>query len=246
MNVHYQSTNRIQRMNTKSIRSSADAPRRLSVLLAVVSLALWSTTTSQAVPITSPGAFTVPMTVIDYSHSPVGLLPGSTSITTQYATLGVIHDGSTTTPPGPPGMSSFSGLPALESPAGDPDGHLPITIDFTVPVTEVGAFYLMGSSTDAIMLTAFRADHSVIESVTILPSSMPLHPGPFGYNEGFVGLITGEAISSVVFAPSTSAFVIDDLHFGAGPVPDAGTTLAFLGLSLVGLFGASRTRCFAC
>ena len=45
------------------------------------------------------------MQIINYSNSPVGTLPGGTSITNQYSSLGVIHDGSTTTPPGPPGMS---------------------------------------------------------------------------------------------------------------------------------------------
>jgi hypothetical protein len=174
---------------------------------------------ASAVQVTNPASFTLPMQVIDYRNSPVGLLPGGTSITNQYASLGVIHDGSTTTPPGPPGMSSLSGLPGLESNAGDPDPNLPITILFTQPITQVGAFYLMGFSQDSITLTANRADNSVIESFTILPSKMPLRPGPFGFNEGFLGLIVNESIHSVTFAPSTAPFVIDDLHINQ-PIPE--------------------------
>src|SRR5687767_9612823 len=81
-----------------------------------------------AIPVTTPTSFVGPMRVINYSNSPVGLLSGNTSITNQYSSLGVVHDGSTTTPPGPPGMSSPSGLPGLESNAGDPDPFLPVTI----------------------------------------------------------------------------------------------------------------------
>lgn len=183
------------------------------------------------------------MTVIDYSTSPVGPVAPSTSVTVQYASIGVIHDGSTTTPPGPSGMSSISHLPGLESPAGDPVGNpIPITITFTVPVTEVGAFYLMGFSSASITLTARRLDSSIIESVTIAPGSMPLTPGPFGFNEGFVGLITSENIASVVFSPSPlSAFVIDDLHFGASAsVPDAGGTLLLAGLGFLAVLGLKR------
>jgi hypothetical protein len=182
------------------------------------------------------------MTVIDYSNSPVGLLPGSTSISDQYTALGVLHDGSTTTPFGPPGISSWSGLPGLESPVGDPDPDVPITITFTVPVRQVGAFYLMSASTDSIMLTLFRADSSVIESATIEPADMPLTPGPYRFNEGFLGIIAAETIASATFSPIPAtgsvgnAFVIDDLQFGdEAPIPEPSAALAFCaGLLVVG------------
>jgi len=179
------------------------------------------------------------MTIIDYSNSPVGVIPGSTSVTNQYAAIGVLHDGSTTTPPGPPGMSSLSGLPGLESDQGDPDPNLPITITFTTPVTQVGAFYLMGSSSDSITLTLLRADSSVIESATILPAGMPLTPGPFGFNEGFLGIIANETIASVTFSPTAVPFVIDDLHFGIIPEP---STALLLASGLVALAVGRRRR----
>jgi hypothetical protein len=197
--------------------------------------------TAQSGLILSPGAFTLPATVINYSNSPVGNLPGGTSITTQYATLGVLHDGSTTTPPGPPGMSSDSGLPGLESPVGDPDPFLPISMSFTVPVTQVGAYYLMGVPTDSITITAFRLDNTVIETATVLPASMPLRPGPFGFNEGFLGLITTENIAKVTFTPTTNAFVVDDFRFaGAAPIPEP-ATIGF-GLLVLGVCCSSRVR----
>ena len=69
-------------------------------------------------------------------------------------------------------------------------------------------------------LTAFRANSTVIESTTIAPAAMPLRPGPFGFNEGFIGLIVNEPIASIRFSPSTLPFVIDDLHFNV-PEPSA-------------------------
>ncbi len=184
---------------------------------------------ASAVSVTSPANFTVATQVIDYRNSPVGLLAGGTSITNQYASLGVLHDGSTTTPPGPPGMSSPSGLPGLESNAGDPEPFLPITITFTQPVQQVGVYFLMGGPTDSMTLTAFRANSTIIESATILPAAMPLRPGPFGFNEGFIGLIVSEPIASVRFSPSTVPFVIDDLHFGVPEPP----TLAICGVATI-------------
>lgn len=224
----------------RNMKTTVSSPWSVNLLLGFSAMLLVSASKSQAVPVTTPGSFTAPMTVIDYSTSPAGPLPGGTSITTQYGAIGVFHDGSTTTPPGPSGMSSPSGLPGLESPVFDPDPFLPITISFTVPVNQVGAFYLMGSPTDSITVKAFRPDSSIIESITIPHTSMPLHPGPHGFNEGFVGLITSELIASVEFAPSSSAFVIDDLHFGVEAVPSTTLTFTLLGLGLVGLFAAGR------
>ena len=117
-------------------------------------------------------------------------------------------------------MSSPSGLPGLESNVGDPDPFLPITITFTQPFRQVGAYFLMGQPTDSMTLTAFRANSTVIESTTIAPAAMPLRPGPFGFNEGFIGLIVNEPIASIRFSPSTLPFVIDDLHFNV-PEPSA-------------------------
>lgn len=222
-------------MNTSTCRFSA-------TIFTIAGLALVHD--AGAISITSPGGFTAPMTVIDYSTSPGGPIAGGTSITTQYSSLGVIHDGSTTTPPGPPGISSASGLPGLESNAGDPDPFLPITVSFMVPVNQVGAYFLMGSAGDSITLTAFRTDTTVIDTFTIAPGAMPLTPGPFGFNEGFIGLILPETAASVVFAPSTttSAFVIDDLHFGnlSNRVPETGSSLALLGFAFMGLAGYRR------
>jgi hypothetical protein len=184
---------------------------------------------ASAIPVTNPGSFPGAMQIINYRNSPVGIIPNSTSITNQYSSLGVIHDGSTTTPPGPPGISSQSGLPGLESNVGDLDPNLPITIAFTKPFNQVGAYFLMGGSTDSITLTAFRTNSTVIESAIIAPAAMPLRPGPFGFNEGFVGLIVNEPIASIRFTPSTVPFVIDDLHFSFVPEPSA---LALFGLAV--------------
>jgi hypothetical protein len=186
---------------------------------------------SWAIPVTAPDGFAGAMHVINYSNSPMGLLPGSTSITNQYSSLGVVHDGSTTTPPGPPGMSSPSGLPGLESFAGDPDESLPITITFTQPFKQVGAYFLMGAPTDSMTLTAFRANSTIIESTTIDPPAMPQRPGPFGFNEGFIGLVVNEPIASIRFSPSTLPFVIDDLHFNV-PEPSA-IALVAIGVPMV-------------
>src|SRR5687768_14406780 len=160
-------------MPQANVRTSQRAVGTL-VFLAVLVSQTW------AIPVTTPAGFVGAMQVINYSNSPVGLLSGSTSITNQYSSLGVVHDGSTTTPPGPPGMSSPSGLPGLESDVGDPDPFLPVTITFTQPFRQVGAYFLMGQPTDSMTLTAFRANSTVIESTTIAPSAMPLRPGPFG------------------------------------------------------------------
>jgi hypothetical protein len=158
----------------------------------------------------------------------VGALAGSTSITNQYASLDVLHDGSTTTPPGPPGMSSPSGLPGLESDEGDPGPPaLPITIRFTKPITQVGAYFLMGSPNDALTLEARRANNTIIGTTVVQPVDMPLRPGPFNYNEGFIGIIASEPIASARFVPGQFAFVIDDLYFGI-PEPTAGTLIMFV------------------
>ena len=212
--------------------------KKISCVALAVLLALLSGGVAVAAPgpVFSPAGFTAPMQVIDYSNSPVGLLPGSSSITNQYASLGVLHDGSTTTPPGPGGISSLSGLPGLESSTGDPDPDLPVSIQFTVPVNQVGAYFLMGWQGDSFTLEAFRANNSVIQTVTIAPVDMLLRPGPFGYNEGFIGLIAGEPIASVRFSPSTLPFVIDDLHFG---VPEP-TSIALCGLLAVTMLVAWR------
>jgi hypothetical protein len=187
--------------------------------------------------VTNPASFTATMQIIDYSSSPVGAIAPGTSVIAQYSTLGVLHDGSTTTPPGPAGMSSFSGLPALESPVGDPDASIPITVTFTTPVTEFGAFFILSSNLAAISLEARRADNSVIETQTILPGSMTL--GPFGFNEGFIGLILGEPAAFATFSPvlpgALSALAIDDLHFGAADVPEPATLLVW---SVIGVSGA--------
>src|SRR5262245_5124473 len=138
-----------------------------------------------AIPVTNPATFSGPMQVIDYRNSPIGLLPNSTSITNQYASLGVLHDGSTTTPPGPPGMSSPSGLPGLESNVGDPDPNLPITITFTRPYQQVGAYFLMAGANDSMTLTAFRANSTVIDSATILPAAKTRS---FRFQRGLCGI----------------------------------------------------------
>ena len=125
-------------MPQANVRTSHRVASSLILLIVLVSQ-------TRATPVSTPASFVGVMQVINYSNSPIGLLPGSTSITNQYSSLGVVHDGSTTTPPGPPGMSSPSGLPGLESYADDPDPFLPITITFTQPYSQVGAYFLMGN-----------------------------------------------------------------------------------------------------
>jgi hypothetical protein len=219
---------------------SKHRPLLLFVGLTVVGLVLAAAGSADASIVTNPASFTATMTIIDYTNSPVGVLPGGTSITNQYAAIGVMHDGSTTIGgfpgDGPPGISSPSGLTALESPVGDADPNLPISISFTTAVTEFGAYFLMGSRTDSIVLEARRADNTIIETQTILPGGMTF--GPFGFNEGFIGMIVGEPVASARFVPSTAAFVIDDLHFGAsaaGAVPEPAT---FVVWSMIGVSSA--------
>lgn len=203
---------------------------RISILTALFAI---SAVGSFAASISTPVAFTAPMQIVDYRNSPQGLLADGVSMTNQYSAWGIGHDGSTTTPPGPAGMSSLSGLPGLESSAGDPDSSLPITLTFSRTVTQVGAYYLMGSRTSSITLTAFRANNTTIESVTVAPAEMSERPGPFGFNEGFIGLIVSEPIASVRFSPTSQPFVIDDVHVN---VPEP-STLALLGTSIFCMAG---------
>jgi hypothetical protein len=222
---------------------STHCRQSLFVGLTVVGLSLAVAGSADASIVTNPASFTATMTIINYTNSPVGVLPGGTSITNQYAAIGVLHDGSTTVSgpaDGPPGISSPSGLTALESPVGDADPNLPISVTFTTPVTEFGAYFLMGSRTDSILLEARRADNTIIETQTILPAGMTL--GPFGFNEGFIGMILSEPVALARFVPLTSAFVIDDLHFGvttggvdAVPEPATLVVWSMIGASGVGL-----------
>lgn len=178
--------------------------------------------------------------ILNYSDSPAGLIAPGDPVVNQYASLGVLHDGHTTTPPGPSGMSSLSGLPGLEAGSGDlPDPDFPdpfLEFAFDIPVTGVGAFYLMGGAGDPIILSVFDAENVLIETVVVLPDDMPMRPGPFGFNEGFVGILTDTAIASARFDAGDLAFVIDDLHV----VPEPATaTLAVLG-ALALLFRRNR------
>ena len=167
-----------------------------------------------------PGEFGAP-TILNFSSSPGGVLSAGVALTTQYSPLGALFDGHTITPPGPPGMSSLSGLPGLEAGSeGAPLGTL-LRVDFTVPVREVGAFYLMGSPNNSITLQAFGANDALLQAVTILPADMTLHPGPFGYNEGFIGLEQNQLISYITFNSSGLPYAIDDLHFSPVPEPSA-------------------------
>ncbi|MCH9001530.1 MAG: PEP-CTERM sorting domain-containing protein [Planctomycetes bacterium] len=173
--------------------------------------------------------------ILNYSDSPAGLIAPGDPVVNQYASLGVLHDGHTTTPPGPAGMSSLSGLPGLEAGSDDIPGPF-LEITFDIPVTGVGAFYLMGGATDPIILSVFDAENNLIETVVVLPDDMPMRPGPFGFNEGFVGILTDTAIAWARFDADDLAFVIDDLHV----VPEPATaTLAVLG-ALAFLFRRNR------
>ena len=174
------------------------------------------TTAAYAGPVFDPSEFSG-LPYIDYSSSPAGVIPPDSAVTDQYLPWGVRHDGHTTTPPGPPGISSYSGLPALDA---GTEHHLPIlTLDITFPdgVTEVGAFYLMGHPGNAIKLSVFDEALNLIEAVKVLPEEMPYQPGPYGFNEGFVGLATDVPFTTARFQADNTTFVIDDLHFTPEP-----------------------------
>ena len=184
-------------------------------------------------PVFDPSEFSG-MPFIDYSSSPQGVLPPDSVVTDQYSLWGVWHDGHSTTPPGPPGIGSYSGLPALEA---GTDHHLPIlTLEMTFPdgVTDVGAFYLMGISTNAITLSVFDHEELLVESVTVPPDQMT--PGEYDFNEGFVGLMTDQPFTIARFQSDNTTFVIDDLHFTPEPA-----TLLLLALGALILLKQSRT-----
>lgn len=202
--------------------------RKMITSIAVLSLPLSSAAVATPVfdPADLPGAI-----VINYSDSPAGPVPPGTPVVDQYAALGVRHDGHTTTPPGPGGISSLSGLPALEAGSGDLPGRF-LEIEFDVPIQGVGAFYLMGGSSDPITLSVFDAGHDEIESVVVMPQDMPLTPGPFGFNEGFVGLTTDTPFQLARFEATTLAFAIDDLHVVI-PEPATLVMVALGGLAIL-------------
>ena len=219
---------------------------RISIALLVCAVVSAYVRPARAVPVFDHTDFPESV-ILNYSDSPAGLIAPGDSVVNQYASLGVHHDGHTTTPPGPSGMSSLSGLPGLEAGSGDlpgrfleiASGDLPapfLEITFDIPVTGVGAFYLMGGATDPIILSVFDAENVLIETVVVLPDDMPMRPGPFDFNEGFVGILTDTAIASARFNADDLAFVIDDLHV----VPEPATaTLAVLG-TLAFLFRRNR------
>ena len=185
---------------------------------------------AHAGPVFDPSEFSG-LPYLDYSSSPVGVIPPDSVMTDQYAPWGVRHDGHTTTPPGPPGISSYSGLPALDA---GTEHQLPIlTIDITFPdgVTEVGAFYLMGHPGNAIKLSVFDEAMNLIEAVKVLPEEMPYQPGPYDFNEGFVGLATDVPFTTARFQADNTTFVIDDLHFT--PEPATLLLLALGGVILI-------------
>ncbi len=215
-------------------------PRRAALF--GVALAALLVRAGFAVPITDPSQFTSVAVVIDYLNSPVGILGPTTPVTNQYALLGILHSGQTTTPPGPLGMTSLSGLPALE--AGTDDGAAQVRVDFTILVDQVGAFFAMAAPEDSMSIVAYRLDDSIIEQFIMSPAAMPRVPGPFDFNEGFIGLNTDEYIAYVIFGPAgprNLAIVIDDLHVGASPIPEP-ATLSLLVLGGLGLLRRRRTR----
>jgi hypothetical protein len=186
---------------------------------------------THALLITSPSSVPSP-TILDYANSPAGPIAPGSAVTNQYAAVGVVHNGHTTTPPGPAGISSGSGLPALEIGNGGP-ANVICRMDFSVPVRAVGAYYLMVSDTDSIRVSAFTAANTLIESQTVTAAQMPMHPGPFGFNEGFMGMITDQAIHHLIFESVAAGggignlYAIDDFHFSPLPAPSAALPLAF-------------------
>lgn len=183
---------------------------RLFILVVCVVSTSVIATVVNAVPVFDPSALASPF-VLDYADSPAGAITPGEAVLDQYAAWGVWHDGHTTTPPGPLGMSSLSGLPGLEVESRGVVGRF-LEIDFDVDVFGLGAFYLMGGHRDSITLSVFDQTRGLLETVTLLPQEMAMTPGPFGSNEGFVGIVSEVPIRSARFEAPQLAFVVDDLH----------------------------------
>jgi|GEM_PF-3159662 len=183
---------------------------RLMIAVAGAAFSFSCSAAVHAAPVFDPSALASPV-VLDYANSPAGAIAPGEAVLDQYAALGVRHDGHTTTPPGPPGISSLSGLPALEAGSGDLPGRF-LDIEFDVDVFGIGAFYLMGGDRDSIILSVFDHAQGLLETVTLMPQDMAMTPGPFGFNEGFVGIVSDVPIRSARFEAQQLAFVVDDLH----------------------------------
>jgi hypothetical protein len=72
---------------------------------------------------------------------------------------------------------------------------------------------------------------TLVEEVKVFPDEMPYQPGPYGFNEGFIGLATDVPFTTARFQADNTTFVIDDLHFT--PEPATLLLLALGGVLLI-------------
>jgi hypothetical protein len=159
-----------------------------------------------------------------------------TSVTTQYAALGVTFNNPTF-----PGLETAdtdldSFIPSSSSPnalfvyqGGGQTGVQPFQILFSTPVNVVG-FDWLSSFNSSLQLDAYDTHGMFLETVSIVGTASPQGLGGFSGLEESVNIGRLDVSYHPVFNPGASYnFSMDNLTFAAAPEP-SGLVLASLGL----------------